>query len=289
QVTAQRDKAAIALNQLQSDYSLAQRDLAKYQNDIKSLQSTKNELDNRIADLNTKMDELNTTKTALQSDVDRLNELTKNLTEGLQIVREGTVIFRTGEVLSTAVIKGGRTPEETAVSLGESIYKTNQFILDKLDVADKSLEVLWIARSEFEQAIAQIAENKQDVIVRVSAAGNTVYGEMVIGRLELFPNRLVYSKGGVIYREVSDVDGDSKQAEETIMRFLRKVNAAAVKQGILPDPIQGTVGSMAGAELFETINRAKRYNGKIELTAEAEDDTYTAGPLKIEIRIKSVP
>ncbi|HWR44315.1 DUF3084 domain-containing protein [Sporomusa sp.] len=287
EVAAERDKAADALSLLQSDYSLAQRDLAKYQGDIKNLQAIKKELDSRIAGLNTKMNELNTAKTALQSDVDRLNDLTVSLKKGLQSVREGTVVFRTGEVLSTSVVAGGKSLEATTSSLGEAVYKTNAQILDKLGVSDKKLEVLWIARSEFDQAAALIAETNQPVIVRISTVGNTVYGEPVIGRLELFPNHLVYNKGAVVYSEVADASGNAQQAEETVMVFLQKVNAAAVNQGILPDPIQGTVGSMSGSQLFEIVNRVKRYSGKVELTAAAKTDTYTAGPLQIEIRIKS--
>ncbi len=287
-VTAERDKAAAALGQLQSNYALAQKNLVKYQGDIQKLQTTKTELDNRIAGLNTKMGELTAAQTALQSDVDRLNELTVSLKNGLQSVREGTVVFRTGEVLSTAVIDGGKPADETTASLGAAVYRANLQILDKLDVADKKLEVLWIARSEFEQASSLIAGTSQPVIVRISTVGNTVYGEPVIGRIELYPNHLVYNKGGAVYSEIVNAPANAQQAEETVMLFLQKVNAAAVTQGILPDPIQGTVGSMSGSQLFEVVNRIKRYNGKIELTAEAKADTYTVGPLQIEIRIKSV-
>ncbi len=287
-VTAERDKAAAALGQLQSNYALAQKNLVKYQGDIQKLQTTKTELDNRIAGLNTKMGELTAAQTALQSDVDRLNELTVSLKNGLQSVREGTVVFRTGEVLSTAVIDGGKPAAETTAALGAAVYRANLQILDKLDVADKKLEVLWIARSEFDQAAGLIAGTSQPVIVRISTVGNTVYGEPVIGRIELYPNHLVYNKGGVVYNEVVNAPANAQQAEEAVMLFLQKVNAAAVTQGILPDPIQGTVGSMSGSQLFEVVNRVKRYNGKIELTAEARADTYTVGPLQIEIRIKSV-
>ena len=286
-VTGQRDQAAAALSSLQSDYALAQRDLAAYQSNIKALQATKAELDGRVASLNTQISDLNTAKTSLQGDVDRLTELTTSLKNGLQIVREGTVVFRAGEVLSNTVMDGGKSPEETNNTLAEAIYRTNRLILDKLGVADKKLEVLWIARSEYEQAASVIANTNQPVIVRISTVGNTVYGEPVIGRIDLFPNHLIYSKGEVVYSEVVDAPGKANQAEEVIMGFLQKVNTAAVDQGILPDPIQGTVGSMTGAQLFDNVNKVKRYNGKIELTAVASSDTYTAGPLQIEIRIRS--
>lgn len=289
EVTRERDKASAALAVLQTDYAAAQRDVVAYRQNIKSLQATKNELDDRVAGLNTTINELNTAKTELQNDLDHLNEVATNLKQGLQIVKEGTVVFRTGEVLSTTVLDGGKGAEDTVRAVGEAIYRTNAMILDKLNVADKKLEILWIARSDFEQASAVIAQTNQDVVVRISAVGNTVYGEPVIGRLELFPNHLIYHKDETIYSQVVTMSGEPHQAEETVMAFLQQVNMAAVKQGILPDPIQGTVGSMSGSELFETINKVGRHRGKIELSAKAEQDTYTVGPIRIEIGIKNVP
>lgn len=287
EVTAERDHTIAALTTLQADYALAQSDLLSYQDNIRSLQATKTELDNRVAGLNSQIGELNTAKTALQSDVDRLNELTSNLKKGLQIVREGTVVFRTGEILSTSLVHGGQATEATAKELGGVIYNTNQHILDKLNVTDKKLEILWIARSEFDQAAKLIAETNQEVIVRISTVGNTIYGEPVIGRIELFPNYLVYSQGDPIYSDTVNITSASS-AEETVISFLQRVNTAAVTKGILSDPIQGTVGSMSGSQLFDTVSKVKRQSGQVELTAVAKSDTYTAGPLQIEIRIKSV-
>ncbi len=227
----------------------------------------------------------------MQSDLDHLNELTASLKKGLQNVREGTVIFRTGEVLSTSVVNGGKSPADTAKALADVIYRTNTMILDKLNVSDKKLEILWIGRSEFEQAASLIAQTDQPVIVRISTVSNTVFGEPVIGRMELFPNHLIYNKGETVYSEIVNTPDEAQLAEEIVMTFLQNVNTAAVNQGILPDPIQGTVGNMSGADLFESINKVKRYSGKgkIELTAIVKQDTYTAGPLQIEIRIKSAP
>ncbi|SDD81144.1 DUF3084 domain-containing protein [Sporomusa acidovorans] len=287
EVTAERDRTVAALNALQADYALAQRDLASYQENIKSLQATKMELDNRIAGLNSQIGELNTAKNTLQSDVDRLNELTTNLKQGLQNVREGTVVFRTGEVLSTTIVHGGQSLDDTAKELTGVIYNTNQYILDKLNVSDKKLDVLWITRSDFDQAAKVIADNNQQVIVRISAVSNTVYGEPVIGRIELFPNYLIYQQGDAIYSETVDIAGDSS-AEETVLAFLQNVNTASVNKGILPDPLQGTVGHMTGVQLFDIVNKVKRQSGKVEITAVAAKDIFTAGPLQIEVRVRNL-
>ena len=281
QVTAERDQAAQALSTVQADYIKARADLIQSQNDINSLQSTKTELDNRVA-------VLNEAKTTLQSDVDRLNELTENLKKGIEVVREGTVIFRAGEVLSTAVIKGGSPQDDAEKLLGKIIFDTNRGIVERLNIKD-NIEVLWIATADYQQAANFIASTPESIIVRITAAGNIIYGEPVVGRIDLFPNRLIYEAGSVVYSEKMEINKNSKEAEEFVMAFLNKVNSEAIKQGMLPDPLRGTVGSMSGSQFFETINKIKRYNGRIEISAVTTEDIHTAGPLTINIRIKELP
>lgn len=281
-VTAERDKTAAALTQVQADYALARGDLDKAQHEITTLQATKSQLDTRIT-------QLNEAKTSLQKDVDHLNDVTDNLKKGLQFVREGAVVFRAGEVLYTSTLHSGGKTADIQHDLTAIAYQANQSIIGKLGVDNKDLEVLWIAQADFDQAVDIINANPgADIIVRISSSGNTIYGEPVIGQIQLFPNHLVYSKGATVYSEVIDTGHETHQAEEAVLTFLQKVNVSAIKQGILPDPIQGTVGTMSGAQLYDTINKAKRYGGKVELTATAKADVYTVGPLNIEINVQRV-
>lgn len=277
----ERDRAAAALADVQTDYNTAKAELDRARGDIAVLQQTKEELDTRVTNLSE-------AKVTLQTDIDRLNELTANLKRGIEFVREGVVVFRASEVLSTFVVKGGQPKQDTENILASILYKTNQGLLAKLKV-DKELEVLWISRADFEQVISLIAGTPEDIIVRVSAVGNTIYGEPVIGRIELFPNRLVYSKNEVIYTDNFDVGNTTQKAEETVLAFLQQVNQKAIEQGILPDPIQGTVGEMSGSQLYDTINRVKKAGGRVELSATAKNDIHAAGPLKIEVKVKDLP
>jgi uncharacterized protein (DUF3084 family) len=274
-VNAERDRTAAAL-------ALAKGDLGKAQSEIDALQATKKELDTRVASLNEE-------KNGLQSDVDRLKELTDNLNKGLRDVREGVVAFRAGEVLITAVTKGGRTPAETERVLGGIINATNQSILSRLGVADKNTEALWIAKAGFDQAVSVVASIQEEVIVRVVAAGNTIYGEPVIGVIELYPNKLVYSAGQTVFSQTVDSGDQDKQAESIVLVFLQQVNAQAIAKGILPDPLQGSVGVMSGSQLYETVNKVKKLGGRIELTAVTKSDIYTSGPLQIEVRARELP
>lgn len=280
QVTDERDRTIAALSKVQADYTTAKGDLSKATKEISVLQTTKAELDKRVASLNE-------AKVSLQSDVDRLNELAVNLKKGIEVVREGVVIFRAGEVLSTNVVQGGLPQEQTEQALSQIIYGTNRSITDKLGV-QSDLEVLWVSKNDYQQAASLISSTPGSIIVRITAAGNTIYGEPTISRIDLFPNKLVYDAGAVVYSEVFDAGKNNQHAEEAVLLFLQKVNTEAIKEGILPDPIQGTVGAMSGSQLFETINKVKRFNGKVEIAAVTTDDIHTAGPLKITIRVKAV-
>lgn len=280
QVTDERDRTVAALSKVQADYATAKGDLTKATKEISALQTTKAELDKRVASLNE-------AKVSLQSDVDRLNELAVNLKKGIEVVREGVVIFRAGEVLSTNVVQGGLSQEQTEQALSQIIYGTNRSITEKLGVQN-DLEVLWVSKNDYQQAASLISSTPGSIIVRITAAGNTIYGEPTISRIDLFPNKLVYDAGAVVYSEVFDAGKNNQHAEEAVLLFLQKVNTEAIKEGILPDPIQGTVGAMSGSQLFETINKVKRFNGKVEIAAVTTDDIHTAGPLKITIRVKAV-
>ena len=281
-VMVERDRTAAELQQVQASYTLARGDLEKSQQEITELQATKNQLDSRIT-------QLNEAKTTLQGDVDRLSQLAESLKKGLQFVREGSMVFRAGEVLYTSTLPGGGNATNTEQALTGMAYKANQNIIDRLGITDQSLEVLWISKADMEQAVAIISANPDsDVIVRLTSAGNTIYGEPVVGQIELYPNHLLYSKGSIVRTEIIDSSRASHDAEEAVLGFLQNVNISATKKGILPDPIQGTVGTMSGSQLYETVNKVKRYNGKVEITAVAKADVYTVGPLKIDIEVKPV-
>lgn len=285
EVTAERDRTAAELDQVRADYDRARADLDTSRHEVARLQETKQQLEAR-------MDELNKTKASLQSDVDRLNELTANLRKGISTVREGTLVFRAGEALAAAAFKGGRPAEETGQSLAAFIYQANQAILERLGITNKNLDVLWVSRHDFDAAVAALASAHDDeLVVRLLAAGNTVYGEPVIGRIDIVPNRLIYQRDETVCSQTYPAAKNAGEAEEKVMSFLREVNAAAIRRGILPDPIQGTVGIMSGQQLYDTVNKVRRLgsSGTILLTAIAQRDIYTIGPLQIDIKVERAP
>lgn len=281
-VTAERDRTAMALARVQEDYNAAANDLKKSRAEIAALQAVKNELDAKVASLNNE-------KTLLQSDVDRLNQLTANLRKGIITVREGVVVYRAGEVLSVSVIKAGKSAEENGQALAAIIQATNQGILNRLGVTDKNMEALWIAQTDFDKTVAFLGTTNDDVVVRIMSQGNIIYGEPVIARIELFPNRLVYAGGSPVYSTIYDNARTTQQARAVVGDFLQKVNVEAVNRGILPDPLTGEVGSIDIAQLTDIINKVKNSTGRVELKATTKTEIYTVGPLVVDISVHNIP
>ncbi len=282
-VVAERDRAAAALSSVQEQYVTAEGHLATAQQKIVTLQDTKNQLDKKI-------DVLTDAKNSMQQDVDRLNDLTGRLRSGLQSVREGTVIYRAGEVLANSTVKGGQSTAATTEALTGVIYHTNQDIIAKLGVKDKTLEVLWISQADFDQTVKLIAAAPQDMIVRISSAGNAVYGEPVVGKIDLFANKLIYPSGISVHSETLQAAGlTQQQAEDSVLAFLHRVNEEAQQRGILADPLQGTVGSISGAQLYDAVAKVKHSGGKVELRAVSDGSIYSAGPLQVAIQVLPLP
>jgi uncharacterized protein (DUF3084 family) len=282
-VITERDRAAAALSSVQEQYVTAEGHLATARQKIVALQDTKNQLDKKI-------DVLTDAKNSMQQDVDRLNDLTGKLRNGLQSVREGTVIYRAGEVLANSTVTGGQSAAATAEALTTVIYNTNQDIIAKLGVKDKTLEVLWISQADFDQTAKLIAAAPQDTIVRISSAGNAVYGEPVVGKIELFANKLIYPTGISVHSETLQTAAlTQQQAEDAVLAFLHRVNEEAQKRGILADPLQGTVGSISGVQLYDAVAKVKHSGGKVELRAVSDGPIYSAGPLQVQIQVLPLP
>lgn len=245
-----------------------------------ALEETKRELDNRVASLSEQ-------QKVLENDIERLNALTKRLNQGIQFVREGDIIYRAGEVIVTGTVKPEEDKGKNTEALTAILNTANQTILARFDIKE-NIDVLWVSKEAFEQTIEQINQSNQEMVVRVVAAGNIVYGEPVRVNLELYPNKQVYKENQVVYKEVMTLSVKEKDAEQIVLDFLKKVNAAAVSKGMIPDPLQGTVGVMSGSQFYDIVNALETTGGKVELTAVAGTDTNAAGPLRLNVKLKNV-
>ncbi|WP_110954098.1 DUF3084 domain-containing protein [Anaerosinus massiliensis] len=281
----ERAQTLEALKQAQEDYEIASNDLEKSQQQIAELENTKRQLEETKQELDARVASLSEEQKALESDVERLNVLTKKLNQGIQFVREGDIAYRAGEVILNGTIHADEIPDKTIESFIKILTEANQTVLERLGIKE-NIDVIWLSKDEFEQTVRQINQNDKEMIVRLVAAGNIIYGEPVRVNVELYPNKQVYKEGQIVFRETITVNAKERNAEDIVLSFLKKVNAAAIYKGMIPDPLQGTIGVMSGSQFYDIVNSLENVNGEIELIATAATDTNAAGPLRLNVRVR---
>ena len=276
----------IRMTQLDLEQTQAARDDMSRQLTI--VQVARDEMMARNEQLNTENDELEKMQAHMTETIGKLDERIKLLNDKMTDIREGQVLFRVGEVLSSTVIMSGQSDTATQEALGELLTKTNESIRNHLGIQDGSAVLLYVSKDELEETIASLhSMPKGSKLIRITAAGNIILGEPALVHVQIYDNNLIYHKGEVVAEltlRASDVDGS---AEYEVFRFLHEVNQQAVKQGLLPDPLTGNVGSLTATQIFDTMQRIKAYNsGEIILRAVTRNDIYTAGPLDIDIMVR---
>lgn len=267
QVQAARDDASAQLGIIQTAFNQANADLATAQGEIEELEHTKAGLTKTVA---------------------ALDERNRLLNESMLTVREGTVLFRVGEVLSSSVLTAGQSQDETRSQLSGIMVNINNMIRQRLNITDEKAVLLYISPDEFERTVQELSNSpKSSKLIRVTAAGNIITGEPALVHVNVYDNNLVYNRGREVYTEYFTSEEIASGAELQLLHFLHNVNRSAQSDGILPDPLSGNVGALTAVEMFDTISRMKAYgNTGLTLQAVTTQNIFTAGPLRIEIRVE---
>ena len=267
QVQAARDDASAQLGIVQTAFNQANADLATAQGEIEELEHTKAGLTKTVA---------------------ALDERNRLLNKSMLTVREGTVLFRVGEVLSSSVLTAGQSQDETRSQLSGIMVNINNMIRQRLNITDEKAVLLYISPDEFERTVQELSNSPKDSkLIRVTAAGNIITGEPALVHVNIYDNNLVYNRGREVYTEYFTSEEIASGAELQLLHFLHNVNRSAQADGILPDPLSGNVGALTAVEMFDAISRMKAYgNTGLTLRAVTTQNIFTAGPLRIEIRVE---
>ena len=231
---------------------------------------------------------LEETKQQMMTTIQTLDQRIRLLNQTMTHIREGFVIFRAGEVLSSIVLTGGMNEAATRQEVSQAMNQTNTMICRRLGIQDENAVLVYISPDEFESVIHELqqAGNKKKLL-RVIAAGNIMLGEPTLVHIEMYDNQLVYRRGETVYEAKLPAQESTEDTELLVLRFLHNVNKNAQLKGMLPDPLTGNVGAVTVTEMFDAIAKIKSYNGSnVVLRAVTMSDTYTAGPLGVDILVE---
>ena len=70
-----------------------------------------------------------------------------------------------------------------------------------------------------------------------------------------------------------------------MIAFLKELNQTAVSKGMIADPLNGSVGVIAGEQLFAAIQSLEQLKGTALISAFANGDADVLGPLRLKIKI----
>lgn len=265
----------------------AQAQMQQAQADLGQLQARYAEASARLQEAQAQVKQAEAARDQLQQDVKSLEETAKKLREGIVAVREGHVVFRSGEILYSGVLKGGQNEETTQKQLQDFLNQANIQVAGRIGV-DPSTPVIWLSREAVENAADTLGKSKGDMYVRVCAAGNILSGEVVVSRLEMVGDKVVYPKDTLILTQSITVDPNSNESDLALMAFLKAVNRAAQADGVIPNPITGDVGAITSTELSNASEKIRSLGGKVVITAKARQDITVAGPVLLDLEIRPV-
>ena len=174
----------------------------------------------------------------------------------------------------------GQKEEETQKQLQDFLNQANIQVAGRIGV-DPSTPVIWLSREAVESAADKLGSAKGDMYVRVCAAGNILSGEVVVSRLEMVGDKVVYPQGTLILAQAI-----SNQSDLALMAFLKSVNRTAQADGVIPNPITGDVGAITSTELSNASEKIRSLGGRVTITARARKDITVAGPVLLDLEIR---
>jgi uncharacterized protein YdcH (DUF465 family) len=254
-----------SLNAVRGQYEVTQGALVNAKNEVQSLTEARNKLNEEIKDL---------------------KQETEALEQGLAVMRGGQMMYGSGEIVFVGVLQGGRSEEENLKQMKWLFESANTSAMNHigLDPSSKA-SLVWVPEEESVRLLRILDKAKGNVLVRMRSLANTVIGQPVLCGMEVIPNRLIFKNGEKIHQKVIDINRKDMTPDQSFMTFLQEINERSVKAGVLPDPMSGKVGNMSAVTMVETVTKMQRMGGKILLTAYADGNITTAGPVQLRLQI----
>ena len=263
--------------------TIAQRDqaIAKLDQKISQRDRDITERDQVIAQRETRLKELETQQEYLEQAVAKL----KQYYQSYQVLRGGNVALSRGQVLAGGVVRIVK-PLAARQAVEQLLREANRAAIQITQPSTKPVneQVVLIPKGEVEQLIEQI-DDGQDYVVRIRSAGNYVLGEKPV---QVFAdaalNQVVFMSGSVLATvPANPATMPAEELEQRVKLLLGASKFRAQRAGILSDKIQIGDGSMETPIRF--MEKLNQYNRAVDLRAVAAEETYTAGPLKVDLLV----
>lgn len=302
------------LERTRSRLSEAEQELAKRRDEVAASEAVLERAEEAALRVARRSLDLARRKDDLQRDIEALRAQAAG---DISWERATPIIFGAGEPLDWRLIRAAQPKDAIKKALerfvadlddlaktagAEPLPDDEQAVVIRKPVRDPESEsVAWFDADHVLSAVAErIAGSDRGVIVRAFSVFNTHPGEPVRVDFELFRNHLVFRRGDVLAETVLDGRLSEPVLFGALFSLLRdEVGAKALANNVMPRPrpsdsdvigfTEGTVGEMSVEELFRVVDRIREIAGRARVTAVAAADTWTIGPLEVDLLVAPIP
>ena len=321
---AQRDLAASEadLKGMEANLTTTEQQLAAKLEEVKEkrlrveqlrlqVEATNRDLASAQGDLAGARDELVGATQELEERQQQLEEIEGRLRQVERrevLIARGEAIYEPGDELIRVVLPARETQDQMEADLTELLYLASAAAERKgIPEGDNGRAVLLVSPWP-PWATSGTREVPEPMIVRYVASELRTRGpdewvvmvrafrRMVAEDPRQLPvefkaaaNRLVFHAGDVIDEFTISSQATTLQAFERLwLRITGKtgpVRLRAIAQGMLPHPETGNYGSVDLADIFTAADQVQAGEGMMRVRIVAAEDTYTRGPLLLDIRV----
>jgi uncharacterized protein (DUF3084 family) len=249
------------------------------------------QLDTAIAekdrDLEVKTERLSSLEAQLQYLAKEV-EVLEQYYQTYQELRERKIALVKGQVLASATVRI-IDPTATVSAIDRLLRQANENVIKAtlLPEENANKRVVKITKAQVEQLASQM-EDGRDYVLRIISAGNYVQGEQEVRVFaDLSINQQIFRAG----EEIATVSIDSKikdrnDIQERLDWLLSVSKFRAQRAGILGEMQVGDGQIVTLVNFIEGVKRIIANNNPSflpEIKAVATENTYTAGPLKLNL------
>lgn len=274
------------LEHMKKTVHLYEEQVATLSEKERELSLSKAGLEEQVRSLQENVKELEKQRKALQDEIQSLQVELARLRANLLAVRQGEIVFRDEEEILRAVAKGGLSRDEAENLLLSLIRRAT--VIAQARGAGQDREgrgVVFVQEENFKETVEKLLTGNGEYVVRLVAALNTLRGEPVIARFVLEENKRIFSQGEVILRKTVYLERGKTNPDLVIAEILRDLNVLGVEKGVLPQ--EGKVGVISALNLSEVTQELEKREGEMLLEAVAESDVFTAGPMRVFLRVQN--
>ena len=215
----------------------------------------------------------------------QLSFLSKNvavLEQSYQELREKKIAVVKGQVLSSAVVR--IVDPNAAKSAIDSLLRqanTNAVKATQFNRTKSKRRVVSITKSQVEQLESQIKDG-QDYVIRILSAGNYVQGEKEIRVFADWAlNKQIFRAGEEIATVSIDSQNINRQEVQERLNWLLAVSKFRAQRAGTLGEIE--IGDNKVENIVDFINQVTEATEPVkEIKAVVSENTYTAGPLKLD-------